>query len=149
MLKAVRFAVCLRLAVVLAACTTLPGQVHDDQERRGGLTPNNTSHSDWRGHGVSTRDGSPPQVLVHANVDIDRGGKILVSFRTDKGHTLAFSGSLMAAEGDTLKADISTEDRVRLRGPMYLARDTNRSIYRITFDATNGQEHLHLEWDRK
>ena len=132
-----------------AACAALSGQSHDDQEHRGGLTWNNTIRSDWRGHGVSTRDGSPPQVLVHANVDIDRGGKILVSFRTDKGHTVAFSGSLMAAEGDLLKADMATEDHVRLRGPMYLARDANRTIYRITLDATNGQEHLHLEWDRK
>jgi hypothetical protein len=93
--------------------------------------------------------GYGEQRLSEANVDVDRGGKILVSFRTDGGRPLTFSGSMMGPEGGTLKADVASDDRAALRGPMYLSRDANGTIYRITLDATNGQDRMHLEWDRR
>ena len=121
----------------------------DDRRRGGGLTWNNTYHSGGSGRGVSRLTGYGEQRLFDANVDIDRGGKILVSFRTDSGRPLTFSGSMMGPEGGTLKADVASDDRAGLRGPMYLSRDANGTIYRITLDATNGQDRLHLEWDRR
>jgi hypothetical protein len=123
----------------------------DDDHRGGpgGLTWNNAYHSGGHGRGVSRLTGYGAQRLSEANVDIDRGGKILVSFRTDSGRPLTFSGSMMGPEGGALKADVASDDRAALHGPMYLSRDAKGTIYRITLDATNGQDRLHLEWDRR
>ena len=115
----------------------------------GGLSLNNAFHSAGSGHGVATVNGAAPQRLSAATVDIDRGGKILVSFRTAGRRPLEFSGSLMAPEGEKLKADVASAGPPDLRGPMYLSRDAKGNIYRITLDATNGQDHMHLEWDRR
>ena len=127
------------------------GGFGNDGDRRGpgGLTWNNAYHSGGPGRGVSRLTGYREQRLSEANVDIDRGGKILVSFRTDSGRPLTFSGSMMGPEGGTLKADVASDDRAGLRGPMYLSRDAGGTIYRIALDATNGQDRLHLEWDRR
>jgi hypothetical protein len=130
------------------------GRFGDDNDHRGqlgggGLTWNNTYHSGGPGRGVSTLSGYGEQRIFDANVDIDRGGKILVSFRTDSGRPLTFSGSMMGPDGGTLKADMASDDRTRLRGPMYLSRDAGGTIYRISLDATNGQDRLHLEWQRR
>jgi hypothetical protein len=124
----------------------------DDGDHRGGpggLTWNNAYHSGGPGRGVSRLTGFGEQRLSEANVDIDRGGKILVSFRTDSGRPLTFSGSMMGPEGGTLKADVASDNRAGLRGPMYLSQDAKGTIYRITLDATNGQDRLHLEWERR
>jgi len=128
------------------------GGLGDDGDRRGGpggLTWNNAYHSGGPGRGVSRLTGYGEQRLFDANVDIDRGGRILVSFRTDSGRQLTFSGSMMGPEGGTLKADVGSDDRAGLRGPMYLSRDAGGTVYRIALDATNGQDRLHLEWDRR
>lgn len=129
------------------------GRFRDDGDRRGqsggGLAWNNTYHSGGPGRGTSRLSGYGEQRLFEANVDIDRGGKILVSFRTDSGRPLTFSGSMMGPDGGTLKADVASDDRAGLRGPMYLSRDAGGTIYRITLDATNGQDRLHLEWQRR
>jgi hypothetical protein len=121
----------------------------DDRARTTGLTWNNAYHSGGPGRGLSTLTGYREQHLSEANVDIDRGGKILVSFRTDSGRPLSFSGSMMGPEGGTLKADVVSDDRAALRGPMYLSRDAKGTIYRISLDATNGQDRLHIEWERR
>jgi hypothetical protein len=136
-----------RWAILLVAlCSGLPAwQDHPE----GGLAWNNTFHSGGHGHGVSTMTGAAARILSEATVDIDRGGKILVSFRTHGGRPLNFSGSLMAPEGEKLKADVACGDRADLRGPMYLSRDAKGAVYRITLDATNGQDKLHLDWDRR
>jgi hypothetical protein len=133
------------LAILLSAA--LPAL--QDHPEGGGLVWNNTFHSNGHGHGVSTLTGSAPRQLSEATIDIDRGGKILVSFRAHGGRPLTFSGSLMAPEGDKLKADVVSGDRADLHGPMYLSRDAKGNISRITLDATNGQDRLHLDWDRR
>jgi hypothetical protein len=129
------------------------GGFGNDGDRRsgpgGGLAWNNTYHSGGPGRGVSRLSGYGEQRLFDANVDIDRGGRILVSFRTDSGRPLTFSGSMMGPEGGTLKADVASDDRAGLRGPMYLSRDAGGTIYRISLDATNGQDRLHVEWQRR
>jgi hypothetical protein len=126
----------------------LPDRVEDRREG-GGLAWNNTFHSGGRGQGVSTMNGNDSARLTNATVDIDRGGKIFVSFRTGDKRTLTFSGTLMAPEGGALKAQVTAGDRADLRGPMYLSRDAKGDVYRITLDVTNGQDRLHLDWDRR
>jgi hypothetical protein len=114
----------------------------------GGLAWNNVTHMEGRGRGV-VRNGSDSERFAAVTVDIDRGGKILVTFRTQRRKPLAFSGALMSSEEGTLKADVASSDQARLRGPMYLERDAHGAIVRISLDATNGQNRLHVDWDRR
>ena len=110
----------------------------DGDRRPGdGFVWNNATHFGGPGRGGST-------------VDIDRGGRIQVSFRTDTGRPITFSGTVIARDGDTLKADVVADDRMlRLRGPMYLTLRGREDIDRIALDATNGQDTLRLNWDRE
>ena len=128
-----------------------PGRRRDDDfdDRRGGLAFNNTAHFAGAGRGSSNLTGYGGQRLTDVSVDIDRGNQILVSFRTDSGRPLRFSGQVIGMDGDTLKADVATDDRSRLRGPMYLSRTPRGEIYRITLEATDGQDRLSLDWGRR
>ena len=117
-------------------------------DRRPGFSFNNTTHFAGPGRGSSTLSGYGSQRLFDVAVDIDRGNRILVSFKTDRGRSLGFSGSVIGVEGDTLRADVGTEDPARLRGSMYISRNTRGEVYRITLDATNGQDRLKVDWNR-
>jgi hypothetical protein len=125
------------------------GRDEDFNDRRGGLAWNNTTHFAGPGRGSSTLSGYGGQRLMDVSVDIDRGNRILVSFRTDSGRPLSFSGQIIGADGDTMKADVATDDRARLRGSMYLSRTPRGDVYRITLDATDGQDRLSLDWNRR
>jgi hypothetical protein len=133
-----------------------PPDRHDNTERRDGddrrgppgFSWNNVVSFQGRGRGTASINNFSEQRLSDANVDIDRGGKVVVSFRTDRGRPVVFTGFLIADEGGRLKADMVTEDR-RLRGPMFLSVDSRRNINSITLDATDGRDRLHLAWDRR
>jgi hypothetical protein len=121
----------------------------DFDDRRPGFSFNNTTHFAGPGRGTSTLSGYASQRLADVTVDIDRGNRILVSFRTDSGRSVGFSGSVIGVEGDTLKADIATNDQARLRGSMFISRSPRGDVYRITLEATNGQDRLNLDWNRR
>lgn len=125
------------------------GRDDDFENRPGGLVWNNADHYTARGRGSSTLAGYGSQQLFDATIDIDRGNRILVSFRTDSGRRLSFSGSVIDTDGDTLKADVATDDQARLRGSMYLSRSPRGDFYRINLEATDGQSQLTLDWDRR
>lgn len=126
------------------------GRFGDSDDRRGGgFAWNNTIHFNGPGRGTSTMSGYGAQRLFDATVDIDRGGRILVSFRTDSGRPLSFSGSVIGADRDSMKADVASDDRARVRGSMFLSRDNRGDIYRISLEASNGQDRLRLDWDRR
>jgi len=117
-------------------------------DERGALTWNNVIHYSGNGRGASDLSGAGQQRLLNANVDIDRGGKIQVTFRTDSGRPMTFLGNVIGRYGDTIKADVAADDRMlRLRGPMYLSIDQRQNIYRISLDATNGRDNLRVNWD--
>jgi len=121
----------------------------DDDRPGGGFVWNNVMHFASPGRGGSTLTGAGSQRLFDANVDIDRGGHIQVSFRTDSGRPINFVGTVIGRDGDTVKADVAADDRMfRLRGPMYLSMDPRQNIYRISLEATNGRDSLRLNWDR-
>ena len=46
--------------------------------------------------------------VMQGAIDIDRGNRILVAFRTPSDRHLSFSGSVIGVEGDKLKADVAT-----------------------------------------
>ena len=121
-----------------------------DRGPGGGFAWNNATHFSSPGRGGSTLSGYGTQRLFDATVDIDRGGRIQVSFRTDTGRPITFSGSVIGRDGDVLKADVAADDRMlRLRGPMYLTLRGRENIQRISLDATNGRDNLRLNWDRR
>jgi hypothetical protein len=128
---------------LLLLSAALPARADD------GFSRNNVIHFEGHGRGVCTRDGSTER-LSTVNVDIDRGGKVLVSFRTEKGHPpLTFSGSLVDSNQSTVKAAVATDDPTRLQGSMSLSHNAKGEILHISLEATNGQEHLHLDWNHR
>ena len=126
------------------------GDRRGPDERRGGpgFSWNNVVSFQGRGRGRLSINNAGEQRLSDVNVDIDRGGKVVVSFRTERGRPLLFTGFLVADEGGRLKADMGTEDR-RLRGPMFLSVDERRNINSITLEATDGRDRMQVAWDRR
>ena len=121
----------------------------DSDERRGppGFSWNNVVSFQGRGRGVARLNNFEDR-LLDCNVDIDRGGKVAVVFRTERGRSMVFNGFLTADEGRRLKADMVTEDR-RLRGTMFLSVDDRRNINNITLDAGDSRDRLSVTWDRR
>jgi hypothetical protein len=122
------------------------------EERRGGgpgFSWNNTIDYRGQGHGSSALNNSGEEQLFDVSVNVDRGGKILVSFRGARGRpALSFTGTLIASEGGRLKADVVSEDQ-RLHGPMYISVDDRRNVNSITLEATDGRDRLRVNWDRR
>jgi hypothetical protein len=112
---------------------------------------NNAMTYRGRGGGESAVDDQA-QELSSVRVDIDLGGKIVVSFQSPqpagvrgKSRPVLFSGTVIAREGSNIRADVVTENR-RLHGTMTLAMDGRQNVTSIKLNATDGQTHLHLTW---
>jgi hypothetical protein len=117
-------------------------------DRPGGLVWNNAIHYGGPGRGESVLAGYGAQRLSDLNMDIDRGGRILVSFRTNSGRPLTFAGEVMDRQGETMRANVATDDH-RLRGTMYISIDGRQQVYRVALEATDGRDRLRLNWDRR
>lgn len=115
-----------------------------------GMSMNNTVHSQGRGRGEARLDDHPPLALTGATVDFDNGGKLFVVMPAEHGPPVSFGGSVMSFEGGVMKADVAAGEQFQgLRGPMYLYFDGKRQIYKIDLQATDGQQHLRVTWERK
>jgi hypothetical protein len=101
-----------------------------------------------RGSGEAQINNFRPERLSDAVVDIDRLGRITVTFRSDRGRSLVFSGVLRDREGLRLRGEVESEDG-RLRGPMFLFVDDRHNVNRISLEATDERDRLHLNWDRR
>jgi len=110
----------------------------------------------YHGHGAGeSLLNERSQRLADVRVDIDLGGKIVVSFVPEQPRGIRgsprpvlFNGSVMGREGSRIKADMVTEDR-RLHGTMTLSVDDRQNVNSVTMNATDGQDHLRLTWDRR
>ena len=109
---------------------------------------NNALNFRGRGMGEVRINGNGPRSIQDATVDIDRGGRIVVSFRGQGPRPEVFTGTVIGRDAGRLKADVVTEDG-RLHGPMFLSVDDRQNINSITLDATDGRDRLHLAWDRR
>jgi hypothetical protein len=116
-------------------------------ERRG-FVWNDIMTFRGEGRGTVSWGGAPPLRLFGVNVDVDRQGRIQVVFRMEGGRTLAFSGMVVDEDRGRLRADVTTDDRFRMRGPMWLTVERHREVNNVTIEADNGRDRLRLTWDR-
>src|ERR1019366_6245810 len=99
--------------------------------------------------GTASMNNSGEMRLGEVTIEIDRGGKLLASFRTEgRGRPISFTGQILASEGGRWKADVMSEDH-RLRGPMWISVDDRRQVNSITLEATDGRDRMRLNWDRR
>jgi len=124
------------------------GRFEDERGRGGsGFIWNNAIDFRGNGRGVASLNGFE-QRLGAVVVQIDRGGRVLVTFRADRGRELSFTGQLMSREGNRLRADVSSEDR-RTRGPMVISVGDRDSVNSVTFEGGDSRDRMRLSWDRR
>ena len=119
-----------------------------DFDRGGGFAWNNVIAFHGDGRGSAVYDDNNLLRLFDVNVDIDRGGHIRISFRSERGRPVVFTGAVVGRDGDRLKADVASEDG-RLRGSMFLAVDDRQQVRNVTLDATDGRNRVRVNWDRR
>ena len=108
-----------------------------------------TVHFSGPGRGEAHMNGPFPfERLGEATVDIDRGGRVQVSIRTEGRRSMVFLGTVVDRDGDRIRADVTTEDR-RIRGSMLISVDNRQNVYRMSLDAGGGRERLRLDWERR
>jgi hypothetical protein len=112
-----------------------------------GFAWNNVINFRGRGRGVAARNNFEDR-LSDVDVNIDRGGRIVVVFRAEHGRTHAFNGQVTGREGGRWRADVVSDDR-RLRGPMFISVDDRQNVNSINLEATDGRDRLRLTWDRR
>jgi hypothetical protein len=121
----------------------------DRTQGAAGFSWNNTVSFRGKGQGTASMNNSGEMRLGEVTIEIDRGGKLLASFRTEgRGRPISFTGQILASEGGRWKADVMSEDH-RLRGPMWISVDDRRQVNSITLEATDGRDRMRLNWDRR
>jgi hypothetical protein len=123
----------------------------DDRPRGGppiGRGWNNTLNFRGNGRGLATMNGGFEQRLAGCNVEIDRDGRVVVSFRAERGRDLSFTGQVVGREGGRLRADMVSQDR-RTRGPMFISVGDRDNVNAITFEGRDGRDSMRLTWDRR
>jgi hypothetical protein len=116
-----------------------------------GFSWNNTVSFKGAGRGTASMNNAGEMGLGEVTIEIDRGGKLVASFRTGdrgRGRPLSFTGQILASEGGRWKADVVSDDR-RLRGPMWISVDDKRQVNSVTLEATDGRDRMRLNWDRR
>jgi hypothetical protein len=126
----------------------------DDRRPEGprGFAWNNTLHTAMRGRGeaaMELRDRRGDVVpLDDVTVDVDRGGKVIVSFRSGRNAPVTFEGRVIGWDNGQMRADVSTMERFfRVSGPMNLSYDRTQNVVHIDMEAFDGQHRLRLKWD--
>jgi hypothetical protein len=121
----------------------------NDGPPRGGPGFNWNNAIDFRGkgRGTATLNGFD-QRLGDVVVEIDRGGRVVVTFRAERGRELAFSGQLIGREGGRLRADVTSQDR-RVRGTMVISVGDRDNVNAISFEGGDSRDRMRITWDRR
>jgi hypothetical protein len=122
----------------------------DDRPRQGppGFSWNNTLNFRGVGRGTASMNGFE-QRLQDVVVEIDRGGRVIVTFRAERrGRDLMFTGNIVGREEGRLRADVASEDG-RMRGPMTISVGERENVNSITFQGGDGRDRMRLTWDRR
>jgi hypothetical protein len=125
--------------------------MRQEEPRRGpegGMAWNNVIHFRGEGRGVATMRDGFEQRLFNVNVDVDRGGRIVVVFRGERGRELTFSGNVVGREGGRWRADVVSDDR-RMRGPLFMSVGERDEINSISIEAGDGRDRMRVNWDRR
>jgi hypothetical protein len=125
-----------------------PRREPDFPGRRDGFSWNDTVLFRGEGRGTATFDGTP-QRLFGLVLDIDRRGRVVISFRMEGNRTLAMSGNLVGQDGGRLRADVVSDDRFHLRGQLFISVDDRRNVNSVTGSAGDGRDRLRITWDRR
>ncbi len=112
-----------------------------------GFVWNNAIDFRGNGRGVATLNGFE-QRLGDVVVDIDRGGRVQVTFRAERGQPLMFTGQIIGREGGRLRADVASQDR-RARGPMFISVGDRDNVNAITFEGGDSRDRMRVTWDRR
>jgi hypothetical protein len=99
------------------------------------------------GRGTASLNGFE-QRLFDVNLNIDRAGRVLVSFRAERGRDLSFTGQIVNREGGRMRCDVVSDDR-RARGPMFISVGERDNVNSITFEGGDGRDRMRLTWDRR
>ena len=121
----------------------------DDRPRGGpGFVWNNTFNFRGQGRGTVNLNGREDR-LGNVNVDIDRGGRVLVTFAGERGgRELSFTGQVIGREGSRMRADVTSSDR-RARGTMVLSVGDRENVNSITFEGGDSRDRMRVTWDRR
>jgi hypothetical protein len=127
-----------------------PEPVRPPEERRGGpgFAWNNVLRFTGAGRGTADLPPNGPVRLSDIDVDIDRGGRIVVRFRAGFDRPLTLTGTLIGREGLQYKADATAEDR-RLRGPLYITISPRNEVDALTFEGADGGRRGRVNWERR
>jgi uncharacterized protein YuzE len=113
-----------------------------------GFSWNNATAFRGVGRGEAWLNDFGPMRLGEVNIEIDRGGKVVSWFKSERGKGLSFSGTVVAREQNRWKADVMSDDR-RYRGPLWFTVDAKGNVVGVTIEASDGRDHLQLNWDRR
>jgi len=128
-----------------------PARRPDEFERPpagAGFAWNNTINFRGTGRGEAWMNDFGPVKMGEVNIDIDRGGKLVCWFRTDRGRGITFNGSVVAREQNRWKADVMSDDR-RYRGPLWFTVNDRGQVVGLTIEAGDGRDRMQLNWDRR
>jgi len=130
---------------------TLDGPAPGPEDRRSGdgFVRNNVTHYGGRGSGSASYNDEAPLRLSDVSLDIDRGGRAMVSFRTGRGRAMVLTGALIGRDGERLKIDAVADDG-RLHGALAVAVDERAGTVRsLDLEATDGHDRVRVHWDRR
>ena len=104
-----------------------------------------------RGSGTYTRRNERRRQLHNAEVNVDRSGRVRVTFDTNFGGPLAFMGRITTVNGGRLTADVVAGDQtLGLRGPMIITLDSRRRVSSVAMQGTAGHgDTFRLRWQRR
>lgn len=124
-----------------------PGGFPGSRPGGPGFAWNNVVNYRGRGRGEMSM-GRFDERLSDVDVNIDRGGRIVVSFRGERNKTIAFNGTINGRDGGRWRAEVVSDDR-RIRGPMFISVDDRQNVNAITFEGSDGRDRVRLTWDRR
>jgi hypothetical protein len=113
-----------------------------------GFVWNNVLNYRGEGRGQAVVSGGFDLRLANVILNIDRGGRVQVVFRAERGRELTFDGQVVNREGNRLRCDVVSGDR-RYRGPMYVSVGSRDDVNSITFEGGDGRDRMRLTWDRR
>jgi hypothetical protein len=115
---------------------------------QSGFVRNNAVTHQGKGSGTATFNQDAGTPLGAVTIEIDLSGRILAAFRVNHGQPLMFTGTVVSHEQNRWKADTISAER-SLRGPMYFTLDERGNVESVSMAATDGRDHLQLNWNRK